>query len=217
MTANSIHKRCPKCNTLHEKSGKFCSRSCANSRKWSEADKLKKSISAKNSDKIKQAGKNRRPILDRITKRCVACGCEVDVIITYKRKNVTCKSDECKKHQKRLAGISSANKRKLRSKSEKLLYNLCSKHFNVTHNQQIANGWDADILLHDYKIAILWNGPWHYKEMGFSNHSLKQVVNRDCKKIIEFEKLGWEVLIYEDDKWTPEIALVDILIRVGGR
>jgi len=163
MTANSIHKRCPKCNTLHEKSGKFCSRSCANSRKWSEADKLKKSISAKNSDKIKQAGKNRR------------------------------------------------------SKSEKLLYNLCNKHFNVTHNQQIANGWDADILLHDYKIAILWNGPWHYKEMGFSNHSLKQVVNRDCKKIIEFEKLGWEVLIYEDDKWTPEIALVDILIRVGGR
>lgn len=27
-------KICPKCNTSHEKSGKFCSRSCANSRSW---------------------------------------------------------------------------------------------------------------------------------------------------------------------------------------
>lgn len=38
-------KLCPKCNQSHEKSGKFCSRSCANSRTWSEEDKLKKSIS----------------------------------------------------------------------------------------------------------------------------------------------------------------------------
>jgi hypothetical protein len=33
----------------------FCSRSCANSRKWTEADKKKKSISAKNSVKVKSA------------------------------------------------------------------------------------------------------------------------------------------------------------------
>lgn len=29
-------KICPKCNIQHNKSGKFCSRSCANSRAWSE-------------------------------------------------------------------------------------------------------------------------------------------------------------------------------------
>jgi hypothetical protein len=27
-------KKCPKCNTEHNKAGKFCSRSCANSREW---------------------------------------------------------------------------------------------------------------------------------------------------------------------------------------
>lgn len=40
-------KTCPKCNITHNKRGKFCSRTCANSRCWSEEDKLKKSQSAK--------------------------------------------------------------------------------------------------------------------------------------------------------------------------
>lgn len=44
-------KQCPKCKTEHNKPGVFCSRKCANSRTWSEEDKLKKSISAKNSEK----------------------------------------------------------------------------------------------------------------------------------------------------------------------
>jgi len=38
-------KICPKCNTEHKKPGTFCSRSCANSRTWSDADKEKKRIS----------------------------------------------------------------------------------------------------------------------------------------------------------------------------
>lgn len=67
-----------------------------------------------------------------------------------------------------------ASKRKdqKRSKDEIALFNLCHAHFaNITHNDNtIANGWDADILLYDHKVAILWNGPWHYREMGFSNH-----------------------------------------------
>lgn len=40
-------KICPKCNIEHEKPGTYCSRSCANSRSWSEEDKIKKSNSAK--------------------------------------------------------------------------------------------------------------------------------------------------------------------------
>lgn len=40
-------KPCPKCDTLHDKSGTFCSRSCANSRTWTEEDKKKKSESVK--------------------------------------------------------------------------------------------------------------------------------------------------------------------------
>ena len=40
-------KICPKCQQEHEKTGRFCSRSCANSRKWSEEDKENKRNAAK--------------------------------------------------------------------------------------------------------------------------------------------------------------------------
>lgn len=40
-------KTCPKCGMDHDKDGVYCSRSCANSRTWTEEDKLKKSSSAK--------------------------------------------------------------------------------------------------------------------------------------------------------------------------
>jgi len=40
-------KQCPKCNKQHEKAGVFCSRSCANSRVFSDEAKLKKSIALK--------------------------------------------------------------------------------------------------------------------------------------------------------------------------
>ncbi len=40
-------KTCPKCGEAHNKSGTFCSRRCANSRVFSDAAKLKKSIATK--------------------------------------------------------------------------------------------------------------------------------------------------------------------------
>jgi len=60
---------CKKCgNEFQPKKGliSFCSIECRNSRTWSEEDKLKKSISAKNSDKVKNAAKKRTPILPKI-------------------------------------------------------------------------------------------------------------------------------------------------------
>jgi hypothetical protein len=40
-------KQCPKCKTEHSKSGTFCSRTCANSREFSDESKRKKSIALK--------------------------------------------------------------------------------------------------------------------------------------------------------------------------
>jgi hypothetical protein len=51
-------KNCPKCGVKHVKNGIFCSRTCANSRTWTEEDKKKKSEIAKNSEKIKLANSN---------------------------------------------------------------------------------------------------------------------------------------------------------------
>ena len=63
---------CEKCNKIYFKkigSGRFCSRSCANSRSWSNSDKKKKSISAKNSNKVKLANKPKKYI-DKICPIC---------------------------------------------------------------------------------------------------------------------------------------------------
>ena len=51
----------------------------------------------------------------------------------------------------------------------------------------------------DYKISILWNGPWHYQECG-GKHSLLQTQSRDKIKLKEIIKAGWQPYIIEDRK-----------------
>lgn len=118
------------------------------------------------------------------------------------------------------AGRKSASTLVRRSKEEIELFNLCSDAYkNVFSNLVIVAGWDADIVLEDYKIAILWNGPWHYKQMPHKNHSLKQVQKRDEIKKVTLEEKGYKVFTFEDRDYSPlsafeiikeVIALVDI-------
>jgi hypothetical protein len=65
-------KICPKCNSKHDKFGTYCSRSCANSRIFTEEAKLKKSIALKGKpsnrgyyDKDAQAKKSRQKWLEK--------------------------------------------------------------------------------------------------------------------------------------------------------
>lgn len=85
-----------------------------------------------------------------------------------------------------------------RSKNEKLFCQLCEEYFDkVTHNDPIFNGWDADVLIWDYKIAVLWNGKWHYEKIA-KQHSVEQVQNRDKIKCKEIQTKGWKVYIIKD-------------------
>lgn len=127
-----------------------------------------------------------------------------------------CGSKQCLSLHSQKSGKISASKRVKRSKDEVLLYELCTRHFSmVISNHIIADGWDADIVLLNEKIAILWNGPWHYKEMPHKNHSLKQVQNRDKIKTKLFESLGWKVMVFEDRYYTPESAFINIQEYIG--
>lgn len=107
-------------------------------------------------------------------------------------------------------GIISAKNRCIRSKDEIKLYELCVKNFNyeITHNEEVIHKfkYDADIIIRDLKIAILWNGIWHYKELGFTNYSLEEIKKRDNKKIEFFYENGWDVFIFEDHIYNPENA-----------
>ena len=65
--------------------------------------------------------------------------------------------------------------------------------------------------------AIMWNGPWHYKEMKLYNHSLKKIQARDKLKIDLFISNGFTVLVFEDRYFTPESAFELIKTMVPPR
>lgn len=149
----------------------------------------------------------------RLTKKYCGTNCR-----KIKRQyDVTQRSDEVKQKM-RIGSLNGVAKRVLRSKDEIKLFELCYGYFkNVTHNIQIINGWDADIILNNEKIAILWNGPWHYKQMPHKNHSLSQVQNRDKIKLKELTNARWKVLIFEDRSFTVNQAFEQIKLVVSER
>lgn len=100
----------------------------------------------------------------------------------------------------RKGGLASAAKQAetRRSKNEIYFAELCKEKFqNVKTNEPIFNGWDADVILPDQKIAILWNGKWHYQKIT-AKHSVKQVQNRDQIKQKEIEKAGYKIYVIKD-------------------
>lgn len=56
---------------------------------------------------------------------------------------------------------------------------------------------DADVIIEDLKIAVLWNGKWHYEKIT-EKHSVVQVQNRDKIKISEIKKAGYIPYIIKD-------------------
>jgi hypothetical protein len=151
------------------------------------------------------------------TKNCKNCK---NLFETVSSKN--CCSKECSNRLKQkgasLGGKISASRVVKRSKNEIKLYSLCKGYFNsVRHNEIIKDGWDADIIIDDYKLAVLWNGPWHYKQLSLKNHSLSQVQNRDKIKLEVLSSDGWNVIIFNDNLYTPEEAFEILKSGYRGR
>lgn len=76
MNTMAICKKCG--NEFQPQKGliSYCSLECRNSRNWSESDKLKKSISAKKSNKVKEANKNIGKLITKnatIETKCLYC------------------------------------------------------------------------------------------------------------------------------------------------
>lgn len=196
---------CECCNkVMTEKfgTGRFCSRSCANTRSHSEETRNKISASLSSIVPINKAlvTKTKVQLIREAYAAspvfCKVCG---KALPFEQRFHKTC-SDSCYHKALQEGGKVSAAKQRKRSQNEITFCNLCEEYFGkdrVMHNEPIFNGWDADIILLDHKIAILWNGPWHYRQV-LKGHSLTQVQNRDKIKITEIEKAGYTAYIVND-------------------
>lgn len=154
-----------KCTSSNYNNGYYrhcCSSECAHKRKLSDESKRKISESL-----YKTLGTT-----PKIQANCAKCGKPISNTgktgwcINCIRSNhkeyieLFPLSDDAKKKLS-LAGRKSAELQSevRRSKGEIEFCNLCESTFNnVEHNVPIFNGWDADIIVHDIKYAILWNG-----------------------------------------------------------
>lgn len=159
----------------------FCSRSCANTRTPSTETKSKISSSVKVSwtydQKVMRAIGNSTKIYIH---NCDQCGKLFIARIEHGR---FC-SPSC-------IGKYACSQNCRRSKNEIHFYDLCNAYFNnIDHNEPIFNGWDADVIIHDIKYAVLWNGKWHYEKIT-KKHSVKQVQNRDKIKLKEITAFGY--------------------------
>lgn len=182
--------------------GRFCSRNCANARIHSEETKNKISKSVKSGYSIgkrvasKVASKQNKAsvwVNDKKTKICRICqvSFEVDRKTHQRRLCQNCYKTERAKTGS-INGRRNAQNRPLRSKNEIYFFELCQTKFqNLEHNTAIFNGWDADIIIHDIKVAVLWNGEWHYRQNPRLKHSLLQTQNRDVYKLKQIVSCGY--------------------------
>lgn len=135
------------------------------------------------------------------TMACKVCGnCFTQIIVEgTKKRRKTC-SAECYAETRRTQGQRSASVQaeQRRSKNEKLFAQMCEKHFaKVETNLPMFGGWDADVIIHDHKIAVLWNGKWHYEKIT-EKHSVEQVQNRDRLKIKAITAAGFVPYVIKD-------------------
>ena len=188
--------KCKHCDNMveythFERKDVYCSRSCANKRERSEEtrEKIRQSINAR---------------IDKVEKLCLEC--KKDITYSKKRRRFCSRSCGCKYRAKTDEGKEnirkmvekSVNTQVRRSKNEILFFEMCYEYFNnVDNNKPIFNGWDADVIIHDHKLAVLWNGKWHYEKIR-EGHSLLQVQNRDRIKIKEIERYGYKPYVIKD-------------------
>jgi hypothetical protein len=83
---------------------------------------------------------------------------------------------------------------------------LCAKQFETLTNVPMFEGWDADVIIPSLSVAVLWNGPWHYKQISKIS-SLVQIQTRDKLKLSAIMRSGYTPYIIKDmGKHNPDFV-----------
>ena len=202
----------------------FCSNSCANTyngRLRTHSDKTKTKISDSLSISFfnkRKTNKNKREI-DKI-KNCKNC----NKVYHSRIKTSTFCSRGCRSSFFMKIGLASIMGKKSieqqgdsrRSKNEIYFSELCKQKFkSIKCNEPMFNGWDADIIIPELKLAVLWNGVWHYKKIT-KKHSVEMVQNRDKIKLKEIAEKGYQSYTIKDmgkyDKKFVENKFKEMLV-----
>lgn len=157
----------------------------------------------RNSTRIYKTRKKCPPKPKKLKQAVIECG---NCLELFTRQGIAkyC-STECCKIAFQKAGCKSAEiqSQTRRSRNEMFFAELCSQKFSIETNKPIFNGWDADVIIPEKKVAVLWNGKWHYSQISKSR-SLLQIQNRDRIKLKEIQNAGYTPYIIKDmGKYDP--------------
>ena len=197
ISYNKSPKLCLNCNSKIEfknRRGKFCCVSC--SAKYANPNrKTSEYTKGLISNSVKKWLSINKPILIRYNHVCKICNSPfISIVKNSKVCGLKCRGVSAG----RVGGKISASKQIRRSKNEMYFYDMCLLDFKGSiHNEPIFNGWDADVIIPELKVAVLWNGNWHHKKIT-KKHSVKQTQNRDRLKIKHIKKCGYIPYVIDD-------------------
>jgi len=188
----------------------FCSLSC--SKQTAKTDEYKQ-----NMRKLKTVLK---PIICQICKEEFQPSHSVTKLCSSNCRKIHEKTPEYREKAKEngiKAGRISAQSQGRRSKNEIYFAELCEEYFgkdDIICNQPIFDGWDADVIITSKKMAVLWNGQWHYKQI-MKSQSLKQVQARDKIKWHVILKNGYTPFVIKDmGKHNPKFVEQEFAIFI---
>lgn len=187
-------KLCKQCNkTFKPKLAEqvFCNRICAN--RFIAQNRIKSNTGDKRTYLI--------PIKCKFCKELFKPKHAITKFCSVKCAHKHSRSPENYEERRRIGskgGKISARNQVRRSKNEIYFYELCLKLFpKAINNEPIFDGWDADVILPQLKIAVLWNGIWHYQKIAKA-HNLEQVQRRDRIKLKIINKYNYKAYIIKD-------------------
>lgn len=202
-----ITSTCPECGkqfankTSGKESKTWCTQKCANVAQAKTRDQatLNQKIAAGLTKSLGAIARSRGHADQSIS--CEICG----KIFTVERRrrhrkfcSKPCASSATGKKYGSIIGRLSAQKMVRRSKNEILFSEMCAEKWAIVCNEPMFDGWDADVVIPELKIAVLWNGIWHYKDKIRPGHSLLQVQTRDQIKLKVIERHGYKSYVVKD-------------------
>lgn len=172
----------------------FCNHSCA--AKFTNNERPLPTIEQKikTSKSLNEYHSNYAKLIFIDNTNCLECGKNFEFKCTYRNPRKYCSFKCIGIHSNKI----NSNVSYRRSKNEIYFAELCMEWYsNVATNKKMFEGWDCDVILLDHKIAIAWNGFYHYHQI-WVRQPLYKVQERDAKKEIAFTKNGYIFYIIKD-------------------
>lgn len=208
-------KKCIKCNKVIEykfKDNNFCSHSCSasynNNLRETPSDEIKnkirlsllkhyhgneeaKNICRKNAVKNK-LGKRKRVLIDFM---CPVCNKTIQLIPSNAKTRKYC-SGKCRNLINNQKLFSSRSKAETLLE-EKLTTNFPSLNILFNNRETISGGRELDVYIPSLKLAIEWNGIWHYENCR-DEKVLDRIQVSDSIKIKECKEKEIELIVIKD-------------------